>query len=321
MRQNFRFWSCDFRLRRELSRTIPPQSKIQNLKSKIIDFGRLIRFSHTVFALPFAMASVALAWPAHPASPRTLSWILVGMVGARSAAMGFNRLADRKLDALNPRTRSWELPQGKVKLWEASLLTALSSLLFIFAAYQLNDLCFFLSPVALAILFFYSLTKRFTWTSHLFLGLSLSLAPLGAWLAVVGAPDSLSDLVTPALLGLAVLFWLAGFDVIYSLQDYDFDRSSGLHSIPVRFGVVWGLRLSSLFHLCTVVFLLLVGRSAGLGMIYWSGIIAISMVLIWEHHLVKPNDFSRVNRAFFDFNAYVSVGYFLTTLGDLLLLR
>ncbi|MBI4489637.1 MAG: UbiA family prenyltransferase [Deltaproteobacteria bacterium] len=308
---NFRFWIYDFRF--------PPQSKIQNLESKILNYGRLVRFHHTVFALPFALASVALAWSTYPVSLGTLIWILVAMVGARSAAMGFNRLADRKLDALNPRTQGWELPQGKVKVWEAGLLTALSALLLIYAAYQLNPLCFALSPVALAIVFFYSLTKRFTWTSHLFLGLALSLAPMGAWLAVTGAPNSLSELLTPFLLALAVLFWLAGFDVIYSLQDYDFDLSHGLHSIPIRFGVVWGLRLSSLCHFFTVLFLVLVGLSAGLGMIYWSGMAAVSLILIWEHHLVKPDDFSRVNRAFFDFNAYVSVGYFLTTLGDVLL--
>ncbi len=298
----------------------PSQSKIQNLKSKIIDFGRLVRFSHTVFALPFALASVALAWPAHPVGLRTLIWILIAMVGARSAAMGFNRLADRKLDALNPRTLPWELPQGKVKVWEVSLLTGLSSLLLLYAAYRLNPLCFALSPLALAIIFFYSLTKRFTWASHLFLGLSLSLAPMGAWLAVTGVPSAMKELLTPFLLGVAVIFWLAGFDVIYSLQDYDFDRSHGLFSIPVRFGVAWGLRLSSLFHFFTVIFLFLVGISAGSGVIYWSGIAAISLILFWEHRLVKPDDFSRVNRAFFDFNAYVSVGYFLIILGDLLLL-
>lgn len=289
------------------------------LTEKLYNYSRLIRFSHTLFALPFALASVALAWPTHPLNLRTLIWILVAMVGARSAAMGFNRLADRKLDALNPRTRGWELPQGKVEVGEAVMLTALSSLLFIFAAYQLNYLCFFLSPLALAIVFFYSLTKRFTWSSHLFLGLALSLAPMGAWLAVTGVPDSIHFPVIPFLLGLAVLFWLAGFDVIYSLQDYDFDRSYGLYSIPVRFGVVWGLRLSSLFHLFTVIFLLFVGLSARLGIIYWSGLAAISLILIWEHRLVKPNDFSRINRAFFDFNAYVSIGYFLATLGDVLI--
>lgn len=289
------------------------------LTERFIAYGRLIRFSHTVFALPFALASVALAWPTHPLNPRTLIWILVAMVGARSAAMSFNRLADRKMDALNPRTRGWELPQGKVKVWEASLLTALASLVFIYAAYQLNPLCFALSPIAVGIIFFYSLTKRFTWMSHLFLGLSLSMAPMGAWLAVSGAPGSSADLLTPFLLGLAVLFWLAGFDVIYSLQDLDFDRNHGLFSIPVRFGVAWGLRLSSLFHLLTVIFLALVGLSAGLGIVYWSGMAAAALILFWEHRLVKPNDLSRINRAFFDFNAYVSVGYFLTTLGDLVL--
>ncbi|MBI3059164.1 MAG: UbiA family prenyltransferase [Deltaproteobacteria bacterium] len=287
------------------------------LAERLYTYGHLIRFSHTVFALPFALASVALAWPSHPAGLRTLIWILVAMVGARSAAMGFNRLADRKLDALNPRTLPWELPQGKVKVWEASWLTGLSSLLLVYAAYQLNPLCFALSPVALAIIFFYSLTKRFTWASHLFLGLALSLAPMGAWLAVIGVPSNMEELLTPFLLGMAVIFWLAGFDVIYSLQDYDFDRSHGLFSIPVRFGVAWGLRLSSLFHFFTVIFLFLVGISAGSGVIYWGGIAAISLILFWEHRLVKPDDFSRVNRAFFDFNAYVSVGYFLTILGDL----
>lgn len=290
-----------------------------SLINRIYFYGKLIRFSHTVFALPFALASVTLAWPRQPVSLRTLLWILVAMVGARSAAMGFNRLADRELDASNPRTQGWELPQGRVKVSEAALLTAFASLIFIVAAYQLNSLCFALSPVALAIIFFYSLTKRFTWTSHLFLGLALSLAPVGAWLAVIGTPNGRGDLLTPFLLGLAVLFWLAGFDVLYSLQDIDFDRRYGLHSIPVRFGVVWGLRLSCLFHLLTVVFLSLVGMSAPVGAIYWAGLLTVSSILIWEHWLVRPEDFSRVNRAFFDFNAYVSVGYFLATLGDVLL--
>ena len=298
-----------------------PQSKIQNLKSKIVVYGRLIRFSHTVFALPFALASLALAWPRHPVTLRSLGWILVAMVGARSAAMGFNRLADRKLDALNPRTSSWELPQGTVKIWEAAALTVIASLLFVYAAYRLNPLCFALSPVALAVVFFYSLTKRFTWASHLFLGLALSLAPMGAWLAVSGAPSGPADLLVPSFLGAAVLFWLAGFDIIYALQDYDFDRTHGLYSIPARFGVTRSLTLSSLSHLLTVIFLFLVGIGARLGTIYWTGLAAVSLMLYWEHRLVRPNDFSRVNKAFFDFNAYVSLGYFLTTLADLLLAR
>jgi 4-hydroxybenzoate polyprenyltransferase len=288
-----------------------------NVVERIRNYASLIRFSHTVFALPFALASVALAWPAHPPTAGTFLWILVAMVGARSAAMGFNRLADRKFDALNPRTSMWELPKGAVKIWEAVVLTVAASLVFILAAHQLNWICFILSPVALAIVFFYSLTKRFTWTSHLFLGLALSLAPVGAWLAVAGSPLDTAELRTPLFLGLAVLFWLAGFDVIYSLQDRTFDLAQGLYSIPARFGVAAALRLSSLFHVCTVIFLALVGLASQLGIIYWLGFAAVAAILFWEHRIVTPTDLSRINRAFFDFNAYVSVGYFLITLGDI----
>ena len=240
------------------------------------------------------------------------------MVGARTAAMGFNRLADRKFDALNPRTAGWELPKGTVKPWEAGFLTIGASILFVFAAYQLNWICFLLSPVALAVIFFYSLTKRFTWASHLFLGVALSLAPIGAWLAVAGWPFDWQEAVIPVCLGLAVVFWLAGFDIIYSLQDREFDRAHGLHSIPARFGVVWALRLSSFFHLCTIVFLSLVGIAANLGRVYWIGCLAVFFILVWEHLIVRPHDLSRINRAFFDFNAYVSIGYFLITLADVL---
>jgi 4-hydroxybenzoate polyprenyltransferase len=289
------------------------------LVEKIRNYGSLVRFSHTVFALPFALAAVALAWPSHPVTFRNLLWILIAMVSARSAAMAFNRLVDRRFDAHNPRTEHWELPQGTVKVWEAVLLTATSSAIFVYAAYQLNFVCFVLSPIALAVIFFYSLTKRFTWASHLFLGLALSLAPIGAWLAVAGSPLDLQELATPSFLGFAVLFWLAGFDVIYSLQDFEFDRKEGLHSIPVRFGVAGALRFSGLFHVCTVVFLAAVGVSAHMGAIYWFGFVIVSIVLFWEHRLVTPTDLSRINRAFFDFNAYVSIGYLLTTVADLLL--
>jgi len=295
------------------------QSKIQNLRSKIGSYGSLVRFSHTVFALPFAMAAIALAWPRHPVTPRGLLWILVAMVGARTAAMGFNRLADRKFDAMNPRTKNWEMPQGKVKVGEAVLLTALASAVFIIAAYELNWLCFALSPIALAIVFFYSLTKRFTWASHLFLGLALAIAPIGAWLAVARPPFEIAELQVPLYLGLAVVFWLAGFDIIYSLQDREFDGRIGLHSIPVRFGVAGALRLSSAFHCGTILFLGLVGSAAAMGLVYWLGFLAVAAVLAWEHRIVKPNDLSRINKAFFDLNAYVSLGYFLFTLADILL--
>jgi 4-hydroxybenzoate polyprenyltransferase len=284
---------------------------------KLFNYASLIRLTHTVFALPFALASVALAWPSHPVTLRSFLWILIAMVGARSAAMAFNRLADRKFDALNPRTQQWELPRGTIKVWEAVLLTVMSSVVFVYAAYQLNFVCFVLSPVALAVVFFYSLTKRFTWASHLFLGLALSLAPMGAWLAVSGAPGDLRELATPFFLGLAVLFWLAGFDVIYSLQDHEFDQQHALFSMPVRFGVAGALRLSAFFHLLTVFFLAAVGLSARLGVIYWLGCVATALILFWEHRIVKPDDLSRINKAFFDLNAYVSIGYFLTTLADL----
>jgi 4-hydroxybenzoate polyprenyltransferase len=250
---------------------------------------------------------------------RNLFWILVAMVGARTAAMGFNRLADRKFDALNPRTKGWELPQAKVKVSEAVLLTSVASLVLVAAAYQLNWICFVLSPVALAIVFFYSLTKRFTWASHLFLGLALSIAPIGAWLAVLQPPIEVGELQIPLYLGMAVVFWLAGFDIIYSLQDREFDGRIGLHSIPVRFGVESALRLSSLFHICTIAFLALVGVSAQMGIVYWTGFLAVAGVLLWEHRIVRPTDLSRINRAFFDFNAYVSIGYFLFTLADVLI--
>lgn len=285
------------------------------LREKLADYGKLVRFSHTIFALPFALASMALAASRYPVTPAAFGWILLAMVAARTAAMGFNRLADRKFDALNPRTRAWELPAGKITIVEAALLTAAAALVFVYAAYRLNPLCLALSPVALAIVFFYSLTKRFTWASHLFLGLALALAPLGAWLALSGVPQA-ADLAVPVFLALAVLFWLAGFDIIYAIQDYDFDRGQGLFSMPARFGIERSLFLSSLFHVATVAFLALVGLSAGLGPVYWIGIAVVAAILVWEHRLVTPADLSRINKAFFDVNAYVSLGYLLATVID-----
>ncbi|MGN6732286.1 MAG: UbiA-like polyprenyltransferase [Candidatus Binatia bacterium] len=297
------------------------QSKIDNLKSKILNYGRLVRFSHTIFALPFALSSVALAWPKHPVTLRGLFWILMAMVTARTAAMAFNRLADWKFDALNPRTKNWELPRGSVTVREAVTLTIGAAVGFVIVAYQLNWICFVLSPIALIIIFFYSLTKRFTWASHLVLGLALAVAPVGAWLAVVGTPVDLQELAVPLYLGCAVLFWLAGFDIIYSLQDREFDRAQGLFSIPVEFGVARSLQISTLCHLCTIAFLAMVGISAGMGTIYWVGWLAVIAVLAWEHRIVSPNDLSRINRAFFDLNAYVSIAFFCATVADLILAR
>jgi 4-hydroxybenzoate polyprenyltransferase len=293
------------------------ESKIGNLKSKLISYGRLVRFSHTVFALPFALSSVALAWPKHPVTLRGLFWILMAMVCARTAAMGFNRLADRKFDALNPRTKNWELPRRSVTVRGAVTLTIGAAVLFVIAAYQLNWICFVLSPVALIIIFSYSLTKRFTWASHLVLGLALAVAPVGAWLAVVDTPIQMRELSVPLYLGCAVLFWLAGFDIIYSLQDREFDQAQGLFSVPVKFGVARSLQISTLCHLCTIAFLAMVGISAEMGTIYWIGWLAVIAVLAWEHRIVSPNDLSRINRAFFDLNAYVSIAFFCATVADL----
>jgi 4-hydroxybenzoate polyprenyltransferase len=298
-----------------------PRSKIQNLKSKIINYGRLVRLSHTVFALPFALSSLALAWPKHPVTLRGFFWILIAMVSARTAAMAFNRLVDRKFDALNPRTKEWELPRGSVTVGEARALTVGAAIGFVIAAYQLNRVCFILSPLALTIIFSYSLTKRFTWASHVVLGLALGVAPIGAWLAVVDTPILMRELAVPLYLGLAVLFWLAGFDIIYSLQDREFDRAQGLFSIPVKYGVARSLQISTVCHLCTIVFLAMVGVSAQMGTIYWIGWLAVITVLLWEHRIVSPNDLSRINRAFFDLNAYVSIAFFCATVADVIVSR
>ena len=212
--------------------------------------------------------------------------------------MGFNRLADRKFDALNPRTQKWELPQGKVKVLEAVLLTVISSVVFVYAAYQLNFVCFVLSPVALAIVFFYSLTKRFTWASHLFLGLALSLAPMGTWFAVSGSPIDLGELATPFFLGLAVFFWLAGFDIIYSLQDHEFDRKTRTSLDSGSFRRRRRLRLSSFFHLCTVVFLAFVGLSAQMGVIYWLGFGVIAVFSSGNTVSLNRRSFAHQSRLF-----------------------
>jgi 4-hydroxybenzoate polyprenyltransferase len=298
-----------------------PRSKIQNLKSKIINYGRLVRLSHTVFALPFALSSLALAWPKHPVTLRGFFWILIAMVSARTAAMAFNRLVDRKFDALNPRTKEWELPRGSVTVGEARALTVGAAIGFVIAAYQLNWVCFILSPLALTIILSYSVTKRFTWASHVVLGLALGVAPIGAWLAVVDTPILMRELAVPLYLGLAVLFWLAGFDIIYSLQDREFDRAQGLFSIPVKYGVARSLQISTVCHLCTIVFLAMVGVSAQMGTIYWIGWLAVITVLLWEHRIVSPNDLSRINRAFFDLNAYVSIAFFCATVADVIVSR
>jgi len=261
----------------------------------------MIKFSHTIFALPFALLAAVLAadgWP----EAATLAKILLAMVGARSAAMAHNRLADRELDAANPRTASRALPSGALSVTYVRVFLAASVVLFLAAAASLNRLTLLLSPVALAILFLYAYAKRHTALSHLLLGLCLAMAPVGAWIAVRG------DLGTMAvLLGLAVLLWTAGFDVIYALQDEEHDRRTGLHSIPASLGAGPALAISALFHAGMVALLLLVWRLEGGGTLFGIGIGATAAALLYQHLIVRPRDLSRVNAAFFTANGFVSV--------------
>lgn len=272
----------------------------------------MIRFPHTLFALPFAILSAVLAgggWP--PAA--TLGKILLAMVGARSAAMAHNRLADRELDAANPRTATRALPSGSLSIDYVRAFLAVSVGIFLLAAASLNRLALLLSPVALAILFFYSYTKRFTSLSHLLLGLCLAIAPVGAWIAVRGELE-----VLPILLGLAVLFWTAGFDVVYSLQDEDHDRRVGLHSLPARFGTRAALAISAIFHAVMVALLVVVWRAAGGGALFAAGIAATAAALVYQHAIVRPGNLSRVNAAFFTANGFVSVVLALCGIADVL---
>lgn len=273
---------------------------------KVRTYGKMIKFSHTIFALPFALSSVVFSALFYRVTLEKIFWILIAMLGARSSAMGFNRIVDRKIDALNPRTNLRELPTGKISTFEASVFVIFFSALFIYASYKLNSLCFYLSPVALAVIFFYSFTKRFTWLSHLFLGLSLGLAPIGAWLAIAGRFD-----LPPVILGFGVLTWIGASDIIYACQDYDFDVKHGLYSIPQKFGIENALKISSLIHLLTFASFVSLKFVLNLGWIYTIGLILIGVLLIYQHRIVKPNDLSRVNFAFNNINSLVSTLYFV----------
>ncbi|MCG6945483.1 MAG: putative 4-hydroxybenzoate polyprenyltransferase [Deltaproteobacteria bacterium] len=271
----------------------------------------MIKIEHTVFALPFAFMGAFLAARGWPTS-RQFFWILVAMVGIRSAAMAFNRLVDAKIDAANRRTRDREIPQGVLKKSEVWVFVVGSAAVFVLAAYELNRLCFILSPVALAITFFYSFTKRFTWLSHLFLGGAIGLAPIGGWVAVAGSFHPIAF-----LLGVAVLFWIAGFDIVYACQDYEFDCKHLLKSIPQRWGIARALRVSKLCHLITFALLVTVGSMAGLGPVYYMGLVLILAFLAVQHLIVSPEDLSRVNVSFFTMNGLISLVIFVATLCSL----
>lgn len=270
-----------------------------------------IKIQHTVFALPFAVMSAFLAAGGMP-EVEQLAWIVVCMVGARSAAMAFNRIVDARFDAKNPRTRERALPSGRVGIGSYWAFLIASSILFIFSAWMLNPLAFYLSPVALVIVFFYSLTKRFTAFSHFWLGLAISVAPVGAWVAI---REEIS--FTSLLLGAAVVFWLIGFDILYSCMDAEADRVNQLHSIPQRFGVEMALKMAWASHAVMVVFLLvLLEPTVLLGPVYLVGVALVAGLLIYEHSLVKKDDLSKVNMAFFNVNGIISIGLMVFVIVD-----
>jgi 4-hydroxybenzoate polyprenyltransferase len=280
--------------------------------NRLKTYASFVRFSHSVFALPFALTGALLAlhrtgdWSGDSVLWR-IGWIVVAMVAARSAAMGFNRLADASFDALNPRTSGRELPRGAMTRREAALFVAVSSIVFIFAAWKLGTICFVLSPVALAIVFWYSLAKRYTSYTQLFLGLAMAVAPVGGWLAAGGRGG-----LEPWLLGAAIGTWVGGFDVLYACQDLEYDRALGLRSIPVRFGVPGSLAISRAMHVVTVLCLAALGPAADLGPVYIAGVIGVAVLLVYEQSLVSARDLSQVKRAF-DLNGYVGLMYLLTT--------
>jgi 4-hydroxybenzoate polyprenyltransferase len=273
--------------------------------SRLRTYAAFVRVSHSVFALPFALAGALLAAQHTAVTWGTIGWILVAMVAARSAAMGFNRLVDARMDALNPRTANREIPRGAMSMREAVAFVIVSSAAFVFASWRLNPLCLALSPVALAIVFWYSLAKRFTTWTQLFLGLAMAVAPVGGWLAVGGRGGW-----EPWLLAAAIGTWVGGFDVLYACQDLEFDRAHGLRSIPVRFGVRTSLAISRGMHVIAVACLLALAVVAPLGGVYLAGVAAVAAMLVYEQSLVRADDLSQVKRAF-DLNGYVGILYLL----------
>jgi len=286
--------------------------------SRVRTYGSFVRFSHSVFALPFALAGALLALRQQAdAGPDALSpmarifWILVAMVAARSAAMGFNRLVDARFDALNPRTAARELPRGAMTFREATLFVVIASAIFVYAAWRLSPLCAALSPVALGIVFWYSLAKRYTTWTQLFLGLAMAVAPFGGWLAAGGRAGW-----QPWLLSLAIGTWVAGFDVLYACQDLEFDRRHGLRSIPVRFGVAGSIAISRLLHVIAVLCLAALAFVTPLGGLYLAGVVVVAVLLVYEQSLVRADDLSQVKRAF-DLNGYVGILYLIVLAASL----
>ena len=275
--------------------------------ARLNTYASFVRFSHSAFALPFALVGALLAARQVGFDWSRLVWIVACMVTARSAAMGFNRLVDARIDARNPRTAGRELPAGRMSVGEARVFVSVASLLFVACAVALGPLCAILSPVALAIVFWYSLAKRYTAYTQAYLGLAMAVAPIGGWIAA-GGPLS----ILPVLLGLGIGTWVAGFDILYACQDLEFDRAEGLRSIPVRFGLARSIAISRVLHAATVLVFAMVGGIAGLNGIYAAGVVLVGVLLVWEQSLVSPTDLSQVKRAF-DLNGWVGVLYVATT--------
>jgi 4-hydroxybenzoate polyprenyltransferase len=274
---------------------------------KLTTYLSFVRFSHSVFALPFALTGALLVWRDHPFSWSQVAWIIVCMVSARSAAMGFNRLADARHDALNPRTSMRELPRGAMTRTEAAIFVIVASAAFVYGTARLNPLCLMLSPVALAIVFWYSLAKRYTAYTQLFLGLAMAVAPVGGWIAAGGGAGP-----EPWLLGMAIGLWVGGFDILYACQDVEFDRGHGLLSIPTRFGVRRSILFSRVMHVATVSAMVALWRVAHLPPFYLVGVFIVAVLLTYEQSLVRDDDLSQVKKAF-DLNGYVGIVYFLAT--------
>ncbi len=277
-------------------------------ESLLVRYVNFVKLPHTLFALPFALLGVLAASMQAPVSWRTVGLVVVAFTAARWVAMGFNRIADRDFDARNPRTRDRELPRGAISVSQAWISVVVAAALFVWAAWSLNPLCFLLSPVALAWVMGYSLSKRFTWWPHLWLGMSLAIAPVGGWIAVMGAWSNPAWLL--AAITVAVATWVSGFDIFYALPDVSFDRESGLRSAVVRLGEARAILLAKLLHGVTIPALALFGWGAGFGLWYYAGVAAAALILAYEHQLVRPGDLSRLDAAFFRMNAVMSVTVF-----------
>ena len=282
--------------------------------SKLVRYANMVKLPHTVFALPFALVGVTLASYVAPVTGRAVLWVVIAFTAARFAAMGFNRIVDRNIDALNPRTSAREIPAGLLSIAGAATAVAIASILFIVAAWQLNPLCLALSPVALGWVLFYSFTKRFTRWCHLVLGIGLSIAPVGGYLAITGSWSEPWWLLVA--LALAVATWVGGFDILYGLQDVAFDRSQKLHSLPASIGEGRALNFARSLHIVTVSMLALVGVAARAGWLYAAGVAVAACLLLYEHSLVKAGDLSKLDAAFFTMNGVISITFFAFVIAE-----